>query len=165
MRTIVVKLGDGGLWVNGPQWPTGEFCKLLDDLGTVKHVVLPTVALEHKAPLKAFTQRYPSASVWITPGQYGPFGTCDLDLASAKMGYRVDGVFPVGAPTASDPVPAWAAEFDFRTLYINFPENAGPVAETAFYHRPSKSLITTDSVIYIPPVRCPHFALSLHPLL
>ena len=29
IRTIVVKLEDGTLWVNGPQWPTGEFCRLL----------------------------------------------------------------------------------------------------------------------------------------
>ena len=57
------------------EWPTGEFCALLDELGPVGHVVLPCVALEHKAPLKAFTKRYPSASVWGAPGQYGSYQT------------------------------------------------------------------------------------------
>ena len=111
VRTVVVKLKDGTLWVDSPQWPTGEFCALLDELGPVGHVVLPCVALEHKAPLKAFTKRYPRASVWVAPGQYGPFGECGLDVASARMGYRVDGIFPIGAPKASDPAPPWADEF------------------------------------------------------
>ena len=52
IRTIVMKLEDGTLWVNGPQWPTGEFCKLLDELGPVAHVVVPCTALEHKAPVQ-----------------------------------------------------------------------------------------------------------------
>lgn len=66
------------------------------------------------------------------------------------MGYRVDGVFPLGAPQASDALPPWADEFDMRTLYVDLPENAGPVAETAFYHRPTTTLVTTDSVIFVP---------------
>lgn len=150
IRTVVVKLQDGTLWVNSPQWPTGEFCALLDELGPVGHVVLPCNALEHAAPVKAFTKKYPKASVWITPGQYGPFGECGFTAASAKMGYRVDGVLPVGVPTATDTLPPWASEFDMRTLYISLPENAGPVSEAAFYHRPSKSLVATDAVVFIP---------------
>ena len=72
-------------------------------------------------------------------------GECGLDVASAKMGYRVDGIFPIGAPKASDPAPPWADEFDYRTLYVDLPENAGPVAETAFFHRPTATLVTTAS--------------------
>ena len=65
ISTNVVKLQDGSLWVHGPLWPTGEYCSLLDELGTVKHVVLPVNALEHKAPLQAFLKRYSDATVWI----------------------------------------------------------------------------------------------------
>lgn len=156
VRTVVVKLADGTLWVDGPQWPTGEYCRLLDELGPVGHVVLPCVALEHKAPMKAFCQRYPSASCWIAPGQYGPFGSCDFTASSAKgMGYRVDGVLPM---RASDPMPPWSDEFDMRTLYVNLPENAGPVAEAAFYHRRTKTLVTTDSVVYVPSEPPPIFS-------
>ena len=157
VRTVVVRLKDGSLWVDGPQWPTGEFCALLDELGPVGHVVLPCVALEHKAPLQAFCKRYPKASVWIAPGQYGPFGSCGLEAASASMGYRVDGVFPVGAPKPGDKLPPWADEFDMRTLYVDLPENAGPVAETAFLHRPTSTLITTDAVVYVPSAPPPIF--------
>lgn len=76
IRCNVVRLkGTGGLWVHSPQWPTGEFCSLLDGIGgPVEHVVLPCNAFEHKAPMKAFLEKYPNAKVWIAPGQYGPLG-------------------------------------------------------------------------------------------
>ena len=78
-------------------------------------MVLPCNALEHAAPMKAFTKRYPAASVWVTPGQYGPFGSCGFDSASARLGYRVDGVLPVGKPQPGDALPPWASEFDMRS--------------------------------------------------
>jgi len=154
IRTNVVELSGregGGLWVHSPQWPTGEFCRLLDDLHKpVRHVVLPCNALEHKAPMRAFCARYPDAQVWIAPGQYGPFGSCGLGLDNdrrnpAKMGYRVDGVLAPG-----NPAPPWSDEFDMATLYVDLPQNAGPVSEVAFCHRPSRSLIATDAVVYVP---------------
>mmetsp|Transcript_51618 Transcript_51618/g.85607 ORF Transcript_51618/g.85607 Transcript_51618/m.85607 type:complete len:438 (+) Transcript_51618:3-1316(+) len=157
IRTVVVRMKDGGLWVNSPQWPTGEFTSLLDELGQVRHVVLPCNALEHAAPVKAFARRYPTASVWVTPGQYGPFGTCGFTAASAKLGYRVDGVLPIGKPSLGDALPPWADEFDMRTLYVSLPENAGPVSEAAFYHKPSATLIATDAVVFVPPEAPPIF--------
>ena len=158
IRTTVVQL-DGGsssrpLWVHSPQWPTGEFCQLLDELGTVEHVVLPCNALEHKAPMAAFIKRYPKASVWISPGQYGPFGSCGLSLLDkdqpCKMGYHVDGILNDKINEKESKSPPWLDEFDYTTLYVSLPENAGPVSEVAFFHKPSKTLIATDAVIYVP---------------
>lgn len=147
--TNVILLESGGLWVHSPQWPTGEFMSLLDDLDhPVKHVVLPVNALEHKAPMKDFCSRFPDASVWISPGQYGPFGICGTKLTkdtSRQMGYRVDGIFG----DSNGPMPPWMDEFDVATLYVELPENAGPVSEVAFCHRPTKTLIATDAVVFI----------------
>lgn len=157
IRTVVIKLADGSLWVNSPQYPTGEFCRLLDELGPVGHVVLPCTALEHKAPMQAFARRYPTASVWVAPGQYGPFGECGRDVASANMGYRVDGVLPVGTPSEGDALPPWADELQMRTLFVDLPENAGPVAEAAFLHTRTRTLVTTDSVVYVPDAPPPIF--------
>jgi hypothetical protein len=85
--------------------------------------------------------------VWISPGQYGPFGTCGQTINEPiNMGYRVDGI--LGDPTSSPP--SWAKEFDIATFYVNIPKNAGPVSEVAFCHRPTKTLISTDAVVYIP---------------
>jgi hypothetical protein len=150
IRCTVVRLSNGDLWVHSPQMPTGEFCALLEEIpGTVRHVVLPCNALEHKAPMSEFHSRYPDASVWIAPGQYGPFGECGRMYEGSKtsrtMKYRVDGVL-----SQDSPPPPWADEFDMATLYIELPENAGPVTEVAFCHRPTKTLIATDAVVYIP---------------
>mmetsp|Transcript_17590 Transcript_17590/g.40375 ORF Transcript_17590/g.40375 Transcript_17590/m.40375 type:complete len:474 (-) Transcript_17590:350-1771(-) len=149
IRCNVVRLKKtGGLWVHSPQWPTGEFCSLLDSIGgPVEHVVLPCNAFEHKAPMKAFVEKYPKANVWIAPGQYGPLGSCGTTLIEkSKMGYRVDGIFG----DKSSPPPPWSDEFDIATLYVDLPKNAGPVSEVAFCHRPTKTLITTDAVVYVP---------------
>ena len=151
IRTNVVRMGDGSLWVLAPQWPTGELCALLDELGVVAHIVLPTTAWEHAAPVKGFVSRYPKASVWVSPGQNGPFGTCGLTAMSAKqMPYRVDGVLPIGVPSADDFLPPWASEFDFRMVYVDLEGNPGPYSEAAFYHRPTKTLLVIDAFIWMP---------------
>ena len=191
IRCNVVRLqSTGGLWVHSPQWPTGEFCSLLDGIGgEIEHVVLPCNAFEHKAPMKAFLEKYPKARVWIAPGQYGPLGkgnrsnattsarkrqatgilmvsyfvfllllfvghshqgSCGTSLSDKtkkpNMGYRVDGIFG----DKDSPPPPWSDEFDIATLYVDLPRNAGPSSEVAFCHRPSRTLITTDAVVYIP---------------
>jgi Domain of unknown function (DUF4336) len=156
IRCSVIQLeSTGGLWVHSPQWPTGEFGHLLKQLpvqGTVEHIVLPCNALEHKAPMKAFIKEHPNAQVWISPGQYGPFGSCGLDTdydpqkTSQTMGYRVDGIL---GDSMRNP-PSWSTEFDMATLFVDLPENAGPVSEVAFCHKPTKTLVATDAVIYIP---------------
>ena len=64
IRSTVIKMKDGTLWVNSPQWPTGELCALLDELGPVGHIVLPCNALEHVAPMRSFATKYPKASVY-----------------------------------------------------------------------------------------------------
>mmetsp|Transcript_20871 Transcript_20871/g.30674 ORF Transcript_20871/g.30674 Transcript_20871/m.30674 type:complete len:285 (-) Transcript_20871:650-1504(-) len=145
IRTNVIQMETGGLWVHSPQWPTGEFCALLDDLNApVDHIVLPCNAFEHKAPMQAFCKKYPKAKVWVSPGQFGPLGSCGTSLQDKiSLGYRVDGIL------GSD-VPPWANEFDIATLYIKIPKNAGPVSEIAFCHRPTKTLVATDAVVYVP---------------
>jgi Domain of unknown function (DUF4336) len=40
-------------------------------------------------------------------------------------------------------------------LYVDIPENAGPVSEVAFCHKPTKTLVATDAVVYIPS-QAPH---------
>lgn len=62
------------------------------------------------------------------------------------MGYRVDGILG----DEKSPPPPWSDEFDIATLYVDLPRNAGPVSEVAFCHRPTKTLITTDAVVYVP---------------
>jgi hypothetical protein len=154
IRTNVIRLKSGGLWVHSPLYPTGEFCALLDELGPVEHVVLPCNAFEHKAAVAPFCKKYPQASVWVSPGQYNPLGKCGLSLLDepCNMGVKVDGIFSLDAASNDNNRggPPWADEFDYATLYVNLPENAGPVSEVAFLHKPTSTLIATDAVVYIP---------------
>ena len=41
--------------------------------------------------------------------------------------------------------------------YVSLPENAGPVSEAAFYHRPTKSLVAVDAVVFVPEAPPPIF--------
>jgi hypothetical protein len=50
IRTTVVQLKDGRLWVHAPVAPTRECMRLLGEIGgEVAYIVLPTTAFEHKA--------------------------------------------------------------------------------------------------------------------
>ena len=171
IKTTVVRLESGGLWVHSPQWPTGEFCHLLDELcenengsGSpgvgVEHIVLPCNAFEHAAPVKAFCKKYPKASVWVSPGQYGPFGSCGTSMKDPySLGYKVDGIFGANSNSDTDQnQPSWIDEFDYTTLYVNLPENAGPASEVAFFHKKTKTFIATDALVYIDDKPSPIFS-------
>jgi hypothetical protein len=76
------------------------------------------------------------------------------------MGYRVDGILPTGSLSNDSAEnimpknlrPSWINEDEFsvETLYVELPENAGPVSESAFYHKSTKTLFVTDAVVCVP---------------
>ena len=101
IRMIVVRMEDKRLWVCGPISPTRECLRLLDELGEVAHLVVPGTALEHKASLSEFSQLYPKATVWVSPGQKAS----PLD---PPLGSHVDGVLGVDGP------PPWEKEIDYK---------------------------------------------------
>ena len=134
--------------MNAPVAPTGECLSLLADLNApVEHLVLPVTALEHKAFFGPFARKFPKATAWVAPGQYGPFGSLGFAKESSTLPFRVDGVLP---RSKKDPQPPWASEIDTRTFYVDLPGNAGPVAEAAFFHKKTKTLFVTDAVSWIP---------------
>lgn len=58
---------------------------MIKELGTVKYIVLPVTAVEHKVYTGPFVRQFPQAKVYVAPGQYSfpiNFG----------LGFRVDGV-------------------------------------------------------------------------
>ena len=98
VRTVVVKLKDGSLW-SLPQWPTGEFalCSTSSD---------PSATLSCPAS-RSSTSTFGRLHQKVSKAMHGSHrqaaaGECGLTAASAKMGYRVDGV---GAPKPR-PAPA-----------------------------------------------------------
>jgi hypothetical protein len=61
-RMMVVKLGNGSLWVNSPVISTPEVARALEELGPVAHLVSPTRL--HDWRLEASARFFPQAKLW-----------------------------------------------------------------------------------------------------
>lgn len=171
VRQTVVRLsptdssndGKGGLWVHNPVAPTPQLLEMMDKLveqyGPVRHIVLGTVALEHKATLAAFASHYPEATVWLQPGQWSFPIDIPVELYGlVQRGPRLREI-PVSLPSnpqsvskqysyyaARDPIPEWTKDIDYEVLGPFRFNSVGGFSETAFFHRVTKTLIITDCV-------------------
>jgi hypothetical protein len=163
VRQTVIRLSPeagGGLWVHNPVAPTPQLLKMMDRLeqqyGPVRHVVLGTVALEHKATFGPFCQSFPNATVWIQPGQWAFPINLPIELSGVtQRGPRLRELpSSTGAPVSigygyyaeRDPVPEWAVDLEYETLGPLKFQSVGAFSETAFFHKSTKSLIVTDTV-------------------
>ena len=159
VRQVVVKLSnDKGLWVHNPVAPTPELVAMMHQLeeahGPVRHVVLGTVALEHKATFGAFCRYFPQATVWIQPGQWSFPVTVPIEFYGLPQRGRRLRELPVpGRPVTapqyayySNEPPEWLDDFDYQVLGPFSFQAVGAFSETAFYHKPTQSLIVTDVV-------------------
>ena len=166
-QTVVALSSGGGLWVHNPVAPTPQLLQmmqnLIDQYGPVKHIVLGTVALEHKATLGDFASHYPDATVWIQPGQWAfPLPLPIEFYGLPQRGPRLQEI-PTDQSRSSTTTdggrrrkyqyyarePEWLSDFDYEVLGpLNF-QSVGGFSETAFYHKNSSSLIVTDVVVSV----------------
>jgi hypothetical protein len=145
VRCTIIKLKDG-LFINNPVAPTQECIEIVRSIekvhGSVKYIVLSSLALEHKGTAGAFSSYFPKSTVYIQPGQY----SFPVDLPTALF-------FPFGKrlrdiPASSVDAP-WGDEICHEILGPLRPPKAGGYAETAFFHKASRTLLVTDSVIRV----------------
>jgi len=163
VRQTVVKLSEnagGGLLVYNPVAPTPQLMTMMKILeeryGPVRHIILGTVALEHKATFGPFAQNFPNATVWLQPGQWAfPLNIPVEFLGVTQRGRRLREI-----PTSSiskqyryyaekDPVPEWSTDLEFETLGPVTFKSVGAFSETALFHKSTKSLIVTDVVVSV----------------
>jgi len=147
IRMAVVKLNGGGLFIYNPVAATPECVDMLKELikkhGPVKHIVVGSVALEHKAYAGVLAQKFPTADVWLAPGQY----SFPVNLPNPFLGYPSARTKIV--PERFEDAPAdWNENFDFLTLGP-FKSRDGAFSETVFRHKASKTLIVTDTVLEV----------------
>ncbi|BAY43486.1 hypothetical protein SAMD00079811_10660 [Scytonema sp. HK-05] len=146
IRMTVVKLAAGGLLVYAPVAPTTECIRLVNELvavhGDVKYIILPTSSgLEHKVFVGPFARRFPSAQVFVAPHQWSfPF---NLPLSWLGFPQKRTQVLPEDSKQAP-----FADEFDYAVLDINL--GRGSFAEVAMFHKRSRTLLVTDSVLSVP---------------
>ncbi len=147
IRMTVVKLSSGGLFVYDPIAATPECVSYVKELekiyGPVKHIVLGSVAIEHKTFASVFAQKFPEASVWLQKGQY----SFPNDLPPSFLG------FPVGRTqfipdNKKDAPSSWKEDFDFETLGPVISRD-GAFGETCFFHKDTKTLLCTDTVVEV----------------
>ncbi|CAM9600890.1 unnamed protein product [Chrysoparadoxa australica] len=130
-----IKLESGGLWIHAPIAPTQECINLVSELGSVEHIVHPTTALEHKLYVKPFSSAFPKAQVWAVPGQWA----WPINL---PPNFKAKTLF-------EGELPPWSSEIESK-LFCPPVLGIGPTNEANFYHKGSKTLLVTDTVIYVP---------------
>lgn len=152
----VVKLDTGGLFAYSPVAPTAECLRLLSELeavhGPVKHILLPTCALEHKYFAGSFANSRPDAQLWVAPFQYSFPIDLPLVLQGFPSGTRV---LPLpsggkdGEEGASAPLPEWASQLPYKALGP-IKESVGGFQEVVCYDTPTRTLLVTDLVVSVP---------------
>jgi hypothetical protein len=148
VRCTVIKLSNGkGLFVNNPVAPTKECIDLVRQIEAeagckVRYITLSSLALEHKGTTGAFSRFFPEASVFVQPGQY----SFPIQLPTALF-------FPFGKRVSEIPQDAtqapWYEDIDHHVLGPLRPPGVGGFAETAYFHRSSKTLLVTDTIVRV----------------
>ena len=184
VRQTVIRLSPeagGGLLVYNPVAATPQLLQMMSDLESkydtkVKHLILGTVALEHKATFGDFANHYKDATVWLQPGQWSfPLNVTPEFLGVTQRGPRLREIPSVQTTTSNgsidsisgiannvnsisrqyryyarkNPIPEWATDFDWETLGPLQFKSVGAFSETAMFHKPSKTLLVTDTVVSV----------------
>lgn len=125
-RMTICRLSDGGLALISPVEVSEELKASIDALGPVRVVVAPN--LLHHLYVSKWMAAYPNAQSYGPPG----LSTKRPELSfTDELGPAFDDVF--------------GAEL------LRLPINGMPkLNESVFFHRPSKTLITTDFCFYMP---------------
>lgn len=145
VRCTVIKLKDGGLFVNNPVAPTGEMIDMMRALekehGQVKYITLSSLAVEHKGTAGAFSSYFPQASVYVQPGQY----SFPLNLPTQLFFPPDKSVKEIPANFKDAP---WGKEIEHAILTIK-PSALGGYAETALFHKSTGTLLVTDAIVRV----------------
>lgn len=131
IRMSVLRLDSGGLFVYAPVAPTKELLGLLAPLidahGPIRHIVLPSVAPEHKVNAGPFARKFPGAEFWMTDAQYS--FPADLPRTWVGLPKNINIL-----PESSSAVGPLAGELDFEVLTAKASRES-VYQEAAFYHR------------------------------
>jgi Domain of unknown function (DUF4336) len=147
IRMTVVKLAAGGLLVYAPVAPTGECLQLVNELvaihGDVRYIILPTISgLEHKVFVGPFARAFPQAQVWVAPDQW----SFPVNLPLSWLGLPRERTHILPPDSSGTP---FGDEFDHAILKT-IDLGPGQFAEVAVFHRRSRTLLLTDSIVAIP---------------
>ena len=146
IRMTIVRLQSGGLLVYAPVAPTPECIALVRSLearyGTVQYIIQSTTTgIEHKVFVGPFARRFPQAQIYVAPHQW----SFPLNLPLSWLGLPTQRTQVL---TADVSVP-FADEFDWATLGP-IKLGLGPFVEVALFHRETRTLLLTDTLVSVP---------------
>jgi hypothetical protein len=159
IRMTVLRLETGGLIVYSPLAPTPECLRLLNELvdlyGPVKHIVLSTTSgIEHKVFVGPFARACPSATVYVTPGQW----SFPLNLPLSWLG------LPARRTQLLTEKHPWGERFELAIL-DSIELGLGKFGEVALFDRRFQLLLVTDTVVSVPTTPPEVVQLDPYPLL
>jgi Domain of unknown function (DUF4336) len=131
----------------------------------VRHIVVGSVALEHKVYASNMGQKFRYTTIWLTPGQYAfPFNLPEVPYLGFPTGNRTKIIPYTNAGSSSNnnrindnnehnSIYDWPGYWDTNEIRSDI---LGPIisrdgafGETVLYHRPTQTLIVTDTCIQI----------------
>ncbi|MBI4784681.1 MAG: DUF4336 domain-containing protein [Oscillatoriophycideae cyanobacterium NC_groundwater_1537_Pr4_S-0.65um_50_18] len=147
IRMTIVKLETGGLLVYAPIAPTRECLRLVNEIaaqhGAVKYIILPTVSgIEHKVFVGPFARNFPAAQIFVAPDQW----SFPLNLPLSWLGLPAKRTHVLPPDSSKTP---FGNEFDYAILGP-IQLGLGPFEEAAFFHRRSRTLLVTDTILSVP---------------
>ncbi|NER80913.1 MAG: DUF4336 domain-containing protein [Leptolyngbya sp. SIO1D8] len=125
-RMTVIRLNNDDLVLISPISLWGADCLILDDLGTVRHIIAPN--LFHHLFIAQAQTLYPQATVWGVEG-----------LSDKRPDLKFDALLNRAGTFSNE-----LDYFPFEGFEAILPRGIMPANETVFYHRPSRTLILTD---------------------
>jgi hypothetical protein len=129
-RMTVARLSNGDLFLHSPIEFHAKLAEELHTLGTVRHLVSPNQF--HYAHIGEWSKVYPDAITWASPRVRQRARARNIDVEFAR-------------DLHDTPPEEWRYEID-QTLFPG-----GYFKEFIFFHRSSRTLILTDTIINIEP--------------
>jgi hypothetical protein len=116
---------------------------LISKHGNIKYIILPTISgIEHKVFVGPFARRFPTARVFVAPGQWS--FPINLPLSWLGLPGKRTHILPENSQEAP-----FAEDFDYAILGpIDL--GLGKFAEVAFFHKRSHTVLITDTIVSVP---------------
>lgn len=125
-RMTVIRLSNGQLFLHSPVAFDERLAKSIQALGTIRHLVSPNQF--HYAHIGEWAKAYPATVAWASPG-----------VRARARARRVNVTF--ARDLNEQPPEEWSEEIDQALI------PGGIFKEFVFFHKPSRTLILTDTVI------------------
>lgn len=126
LRMTVIRLSSGDILLHSPTRPTAELRAALEAIGPIRHLVAPSIA--HWMHVKSWQELLPDATVSAAPGL-----RARAQVKAKRL--RIDRDLGDTVP------PEWQPDLDQALL-----QGGLGVAEVAFFHKPSRTLVLTDLI-------------------